>query len=113
MLSFATVYFLSRFHYFHGIYPISAINGQHGQHEILPSMLLQATRNPEHLSMSRESNYTKHSAVDGEAGKWVGGHSSRVLNRHHDRTLSLFGIQKNAVSFKVNQLGFLGPFHEG
>jgi hypothetical protein len=25
----------------------------------LPSMLLQATRNPEHLSMSRDSNCTK------------------------------------------------------
>jgi hypothetical protein len=35
------------------------MNGQHGQHEILPSMLLQATRNPEHLSMSRDSNCTK------------------------------------------------------
>jgi hypothetical protein len=30
-----------------------------GQHEILPSMPLQATRNPEHLSMSRDSNCTK------------------------------------------------------
>jgi hypothetical protein len=35
------------------------MNGQHGQHETLPSMLLQATRNPEHLSMSRDSNCTK------------------------------------------------------
>ena len=35
------------------------MNGQHEQHETLPSMPLQATRNPEHLSMSRDSNCTK------------------------------------------------------
>ncbi len=51
LLSIAAVYLISRFH--------SAINGQQGQHEILPSMPLQATRNPEHLSMSRDSNCTK------------------------------------------------------
>src|ERR1035437_826986 len=55
LLSFAAVYSFSRIHSFHGIYPISAMNGQH---EILPSMPLEATRNPEHLSMSRDSNYT-------------------------------------------------------
>jgi len=55
----AAVYLFSRCHVFHGTYPISAMNGQHGQHEILPSMLLQANRNPEHLSMSRVSNCTK------------------------------------------------------
>ena len=65
LLSFAAVYFFSRFHSFHGIEPISAINGQHGQHETLPSMLLQANRNPEHLSMSRDSNCTKQIELKG------------------------------------------------
>jgi hypothetical protein len=60
LLSIAAVDLVSRFHVFHGIYPNSAMNGQHGQHETLPSMPLQASRNPEHLSMSRDSNSTKH-----------------------------------------------------
>ena len=59
LLSITAVYLFSRSHFFHGIEPNSAINGQHGQHETLPSMPLQATRNPEHLSMSRDSNSTK------------------------------------------------------
>jgi hypothetical protein len=63
LLSFAAVYFCSRFHCFHGIELISGINGQHGQHGILPSMLLQATRNPEHLSMSRDLNCTKQNGL--------------------------------------------------
>ena len=61
----AAVYLFSRCHVFHGTYPISAMNGQHGQHEILPSMLLQANRNPEHLSMSRVSNCTKQIHLGG------------------------------------------------
>ncbi len=36
-----------------------------GQHEILPSVPLQATRNPEHLSMSRDSNCTKQVMLRG------------------------------------------------
>jgi hypothetical protein len=68
LLSFAAVYSFSRFHRLHGIEPISAINGQHGQHEILPSMPLQATRNPEHLSMSHDSNCTKQIRL---GGGWI------------------------------------------
>ncbi len=56
LLSIAAVYLFSSFH---EILPNSAINGQQGQHEILPSMPLQASRNPEHLSMSRDSDCTK------------------------------------------------------
>jgi hypothetical protein len=44
----------------HGNYPISAVSGQH---ETLPSLLLQVTRNPEHLSMFRDSNCTKQNGL--------------------------------------------------
>ena len=43
LLSFAAVY-LSPASLLHGIEPISAINEQHRQHEILPSMLLHCRR---------------------------------------------------------------------